>query len=1206
MPEIKHNFTRGKMNKDLDERLVPQGEYRDAMNIQVSSSEESNVGTVQNILGNTLGCPAGFVSNNSFTVGSIADEKNDSLYWLVSNQSYSGLASIVSNANNLNSPIILSDEILRKIPSTDPNVSGCERVFVDKFAFSIPNSSTSNSNVLTSIPSSIIDEIDIGWSITGVNSSGSSTSPSQIVSFNQTPTYFATYGSTALIGTATQTSYIDTGLNAMANVIGTSINVPLAFDGSVIPTAQSLFYGSSASPSDGGTTLLIGGWDNNVLPSSIVGGVITLNYQSTNPAQPYQETRTIQAAQIVTYTSTTSSGVTLSSNMCQITLDSPLPLDFNTTGVNGAVIPPTGTAAWNSNPSHWLGNLMDYSSYPGLPPTSPINATITTTAPTNTNVSNGVFSFDINDLDVNTLALNQVVNVAGSSSQNPGGSFCIDSIATNNSIVLKDCNTGTIIGGWQVGGMLYGVPQFPGGFVSLASQQTVNLNEPLDLSSGQFQALIFAGPRTLNFNHGDIVTGLNIVDDMLFWTDNKTEPKKINITRSVEGTIQNGAFHTAIVNSKLNYGVSPNTYIPAREEHITVIKKAPTQSPGLEMFSGRLGNSFGNAAYDFTSTLVGDEITIIVNYDAGGGQNNYAVDDVLYLNQGIDKPAFDYEFNVRLVVNNITTSAGQIEVEATVLFIEQELSYEFQTYFVSLDTTGEKLYSLKFPRFAIRYKYEDGEYSSYGPFSEVAFLPGEFGVGPESQFLPNRGYNLGMENKLTDLKLINIIQNDLPLDVVQVDILYKESNSPNVYTIDEIKPSDIYWTNNAYNIKKETIKATLPSNQLLRPWDNVPKKALSQELTGNRIVYGNYEQNYNLDNYRANFRVRTKQRDNTDTKKSVKSLRNYQLGVIYCDKYNRQTPVLSDATGSIRVEKLDSDKRNQLEVSLNSNYPSWATHYKLYLKETSTEYYNLSLDRYFEAEDENIWLAFPSNDRNKLDLETSLYLKKRYNSSSPEKTNEKYKVIDIKNEAPEYIKTRRVVLGGVQDNADGDLLFDDASFLPTLNSSQFKIISGSLDNTLLENFHEQNTTAGDSGGSIVSNTIFIRFSSADVNGVRKEKQTQWYEVDNVKKTVGLAGHYFVKIKEKFTQEDSWITNDVLGPALADITNTAAGGFGLVFEVGQDIVQNKSIFQGRFFAKILKSNVVEEAIVAQGLLQNQVAVASIQAGRLINFSFIFTK
>ena len=52
MPEITRQFGGGNMNKDLDERLVPNGSYRDALNIQVSSSEASDVGAVQNILGN--------------------------------------------------------------------------------------------------------------------------------------------------------------------------------------------------------------------------------------------------------------------------------------------------------------------------------------------------------------------------------------------------------------------------------------------------------------------------------------------------------------------------------------------------------------------------------------------------------------------------------------------------------------------------------------------------------------------------------------------------------------------------------------------------------------------------------------------------------------------------------------------------------------------------------------------------------------------------------------------------------------------------------------------------------------------------------------------------------------------------------------------------------------------------------------------------
>ena len=92
MPEIKNQFTGGKMNKDLDERLVPSGEYRDAMNVQVSTSEGSDVGTVQNILGNNV--PPGManidLSNGAICVGSISDEKNDAFYWLV-NEPYSAI-----------------------------------------------------------------------------------------------------------------------------------------------------------------------------------------------------------------------------------------------------------------------------------------------------------------------------------------------------------------------------------------------------------------------------------------------------------------------------------------------------------------------------------------------------------------------------------------------------------------------------------------------------------------------------------------------------------------------------------------------------------------------------------------------------------------------------------------------------------------------------------------------------------------------------------------------------------------------------------------------------------------------------------------------------------------------------------------------------------------------------------------------------------
>jgi len=42
------------MNKDLDDRLIPNGEYRDAQNISVGKSEDDDIGALENIKGNEL------------------------------------------------------------------------------------------------------------------------------------------------------------------------------------------------------------------------------------------------------------------------------------------------------------------------------------------------------------------------------------------------------------------------------------------------------------------------------------------------------------------------------------------------------------------------------------------------------------------------------------------------------------------------------------------------------------------------------------------------------------------------------------------------------------------------------------------------------------------------------------------------------------------------------------------------------------------------------------------------------------------------------------------------------------------------------------------------------------------------------------------------------------------------------------------------
>ena len=64
MPQIKKSFSTGRMNKDIDERLLPNGEYRDAINVQVRTTSSTDdgigaAGTVQNIKGTILRANAG-------------------------------------------------------------------------------------------------------------------------------------------------------------------------------------------------------------------------------------------------------------------------------------------------------------------------------------------------------------------------------------------------------------------------------------------------------------------------------------------------------------------------------------------------------------------------------------------------------------------------------------------------------------------------------------------------------------------------------------------------------------------------------------------------------------------------------------------------------------------------------------------------------------------------------------------------------------------------------------------------------------------------------------------------------------------------------------------------------------------------------------------------------------------------------------------
>lgn len=80
--KIKNTFSKGKMNKDFDERLIPEGEYIDALNVRVVNTTSSDAGAVENERGNQQ---LTFISGNAdpVCIGSVSDEVAEKIYWFV-------------------------------------------------------------------------------------------------------------------------------------------------------------------------------------------------------------------------------------------------------------------------------------------------------------------------------------------------------------------------------------------------------------------------------------------------------------------------------------------------------------------------------------------------------------------------------------------------------------------------------------------------------------------------------------------------------------------------------------------------------------------------------------------------------------------------------------------------------------------------------------------------------------------------------------------------------------------------------------------------------------------------------------------------------------------------------------------------------------------------------------------------------------------
>jgi len=373
----------------------------------------------------------------------------------------------------------------------------------------------------------------------------------------------------------------------------------------------------------------------------------------------------------------------------------------------------------------------------------------------------------------------------------------------------------------------------------------------------------------LNFSTQNPVYGINILEDFLFFTDNRNQPRKINVGIAAS----NSAFYNS-------------------EDKISVAKLSPYQP--IELY---------------------EEITAAIAADFKAPSTN----------QGIG----EYQttmFNVadEFLPLDVTTNPA---VNPTNPYYEADYAGD------------QEFLDDKFIRFSYRFKFKDGEYSVLAPFTQIAFIPKQDGY-----FIYDDSNASNVQEDMKDsfqTTIVKFMENKvdkigalipMPLksdgnraaantiastfDIDEIEIIGKESSGLALQLIDTIDAAQITaeGTNTVVKYVYESTKPfkTLPSSEISRVYDKVPVKALAQEVSSNRIIYGNYQDkhtspeglDYNVTaTTKSDFAVYTGTDvvKNTTSKieypnSSLKQNRNYQVGFVLSDRYGRSSSVVLSNT----------------------------------------------------------------------------------------------------------------------------------------------------------------------------------------------------------------------------------------------------------------------------------------------------------------------
>lgn len=147
-------------------------------------------------------------------------------------------------------------------------------------------------------------------------------------------------------------------------------------------------------------------------------------------------------------------------------------------------------------------------------------------------------------------------------------------------------------------------------------------------------------------------------------------------------------------------------------------------------------------------------------------------------------------------------------------------------------------------QFAYQNVYIDGFVTAISPLSEVAFPPSVQTLGSNS-----------ISSVTVESECVLQIPQQGP-EVSRIRILFREGNDGSFKLIDEISnTSDLETelfdynpdgtTLGYYTFRNDSVYPIVPSSQTTKNFDNLPRRAKAQSVSGNRLMYGNYLEGFN-------------------------------------------------------------------------------------------------------------------------------------------------------------------------------------------------------------------------------------------------------------------------------------------------------------------------------------------------------------------------